>query len=108
MDSTRGLMIVLAYLWPLAVVPLVLEREDPELQWHARHGLVLMALELLLLFAYFVAASIVHAAEIGLGGALLVGMVASWAVILSVHIAAIVKGINGQRLVIPRVTRLAK
>jgi len=101
-------MIVLAYLWPLALVPLVAERGDAEVQWHARHGLVLMTAELLLAAAYLVAASFVHAAAIGLGGALLVSVVAGWAAILAVHIAAIVKGINGERLNVPRITSLVK
>ena len=50
-SPNRGVMIVLAYLWPLAIVPLVVEKQDAEVQWHARHGLVLMAAELVLLFA---------------------------------------------------------
>jgi len=41
-SPNRGVMIVLAYLWPLALVPLLLEKRDPDLQWHAKHGLVLM------------------------------------------------------------------
>ena len=45
----RGVMIVLAYLWLLALVPLLVEKQDPEVQWHAKHGLVLMIAELLLL-----------------------------------------------------------
>ncbi len=39
----RGVMIVLAYLWPLALVPLLIEKHDAEVQWHAKHGIVLMA-----------------------------------------------------------------
>ena len=35
-------MIVLSYLWPLALVPLLVEKEDAEIQWHAKHGIVLM------------------------------------------------------------------
>jgi len=41
-SPNRGVMIVLAYLWPLALVPLLLEKHDPEVQWHAKHGIVLM------------------------------------------------------------------
>ena len=40
-------MLVLAYLWPLAAVPLLVSKDDAEVQWHAKHGLVLMAAELL-------------------------------------------------------------
>src|SRR3954470_16220785 len=38
----RAAMLVLGYLWPLAVVPLLVARDDAEVQWHAKHGLVLM------------------------------------------------------------------
>ena len=40
-SSNRNVMIVLSYLWLLALIPLVVEKEDQEVQWHAKHGLVL-------------------------------------------------------------------
>ena len=49
-SQNGGVMIVLAYLWPLAFVPLLLEKEDADVQWHARHGIVLMAAELIAFF----------------------------------------------------------
>jgi len=58
-SPNRGVMIVLAYLWPLALVPLLLEKHDADVQWHAKHGLVLMVAELLLIVIYFVFASVV-------------------------------------------------
>src|SRR5438309_808210 len=79
----RGVMIVLAYLWPLALVPLVLDRADPDVQWHARHGIVLMIAELLLVAAYLVVASMVRLAAFGLGGALLAFVVFAWVGILA-------------------------
>ncbi len=66
-SPNRGVMIVLAYLWPLALVPLLLEKHDPDVQWHARHGLVLMVAELLLVLVYFAVASVVSLASLGLG-----------------------------------------
>src|ERR1041385_1164976 len=51
-SPNRGVMIVLAYLWPLALVPLLLEKHDADVQWHAKHGIVLMIAELVLFFAY--------------------------------------------------------
>jgi uncharacterized membrane protein len=33
-------MLVLSYLWFLSIIPLVAKKEDPELQWHAKNGLV--------------------------------------------------------------------
>ena len=41
-SPNRGVMIVLAYLWLLALVPLLFEKTDREVQWHAKHGIVLM------------------------------------------------------------------
>ena len=101
-------MIVLAYLWPLALVPLLVERGDPEVRWHARHGIVLMAAEAVLLVAYLATVSLVHVAKFGLGGVLLVLVVCAWIAILAVHIAAIVKGLNGRRLLVPRISALLK
>ena len=105
-SPNRGVMIVLAYLWPLAFVPLLVDREDPEVRWHARHGIVLMVAEAMLVMAYLAVATVVPFAAFGLGGALLVFVVFAWAGILSVHIAAIVKGISGQRLILPGITAL--
>ena len=42
-STNRGPMIVLSYLWVLALIPLLVEKDDPEVQWHAKHGLVLAA-----------------------------------------------------------------
>src|SRR4029079_829226 len=47
-SSNRNVMIVLSYLWLLALVPLLTEKEDREVQWHAKHGIVLMVAELAL------------------------------------------------------------
>src|SRR5687768_9624613 len=47
-SPNRNLMIVLSYLGILAVIPLVAEKEDREVQWHAKHGLVLLAAEIVI------------------------------------------------------------
>jgi uncharacterized membrane protein len=36
---------ILSYLWLLALVPLLAAQEDKEVQWHAKHGLVITGLE---------------------------------------------------------------
>src|SRR5947199_4453256 len=66
-SPNRGLMIVLAYLWVLAIVPLLVEKNDREVQWHAKHGLVLMIAELVLWVAIVFLTSIVSIATLGLG-----------------------------------------
>ena len=47
-SNNRTVMIVLSYLWLLALVPLLVEKEDKEVQWHAKHGLVLLLAEIVL------------------------------------------------------------
>jgi uncharacterized membrane protein len=103
-SPNRGLMVVLAYLWPLALVPLLLERQDPEVQWHAKHGLVLMAAEVLLMVFMTVAITAVSYITIAFGCALSLGVVFAWVAILGVHVAAMVKALNGGRLIIPAVS----
>ena len=100
-SPNRGVMIVLAYLWPLALVPLLIEKHDPEVQWHAKHGIVLMVAELILLFGYIMLTSIVSLATLGLGCVLSVFLIFGWVGILALHVVAIVKGVNGGRLIIP-------
>jgi len=100
-------MIVLAYLWPLALVPLLVEKQDAEVQWHAKHGIVLMVAELILLFAYIFITSIVSLATLGLGCVLSLFLIFAWVGILAVHVVAILKGINGTRFVIPGISEYA-
>lgn len=38
--DNRSLWLVLSYLWPLALVPYLVEKNDAEVQWHAKNGLV--------------------------------------------------------------------
>jgi uncharacterized membrane protein len=103
----RSVMIVLAYLWPLALVPLVLDKTDPEAQWHAKHGVVLMIAEVLLIVVWFLMTSLVAVATLGLGCVLSIFIVFAWVAILAVHVVAILKGLNGGRLIIPVVSDYA-
>jgi hypothetical protein len=106
-SSNRGVMIVLAYLWPLAIVPLLLEKDDADVQWHAKHGLVLLAAELLLLMGLAVLTGLVGLATFAFGCALSMFMILIWVAILGVHIVAMVKGLGGTRLIIPGISEYA-
>ncbi|HVH28066.1 MAG TPA: hypothetical protein VM818_14955 [Vicinamibacterales bacterium] len=106
-SPNRGVMIVLAYLWPFALIPLIVEKDDPEIQWHARNGLALAIAEVLLLFVYLVIMSLVSVAALGLGFVLGFLLVFAWIGILGLHLVAILKGIGGGRLVIPGLSRTA-
>jgi uncharacterized membrane protein len=106
-SPNRGVMIVLAYLWPLALVPLLLEKRDADVQWHAKHGLVLMFAEGCLIVLYLVVTSLVGLRSLGLGAVLVLVLVFGWIGILALHVVAIVKGVSGTRLIIPIVSRYA-
>jgi len=106
-SPNRGVMIVLAYLWALAIVPLLLEKQDAEVQWHAKHGLVLMAAELIVILAYALMSSLVSLATLGLGCVLIVFLVFAWVGILALHVVAILKAVNGGRLIIPGISEYA-
>ena len=95
-------MIVLSYLWLLALIPLLMEKEDKEVQWHAKHGLVLLVawIALGLVFAVL---SMIPALGCVFG---LVGLFIPVA-ILVIHIICIVKGLNGERFLIPGISQYA-
>ena len=98
---------MLAYLWVLALIPLLVEKQDAEVQWHAKHGLVLAIAELVLLFAYVMVTSIVSLATFGLGCVLSLFLVFAWVGILALHVVAILKGVNGSRLIVPGISDYA-
>jgi uncharacterized membrane protein len=105
--SNRSVMVVLAYLWILALVPLLTEKEDKEVQWHAKHGIVLMVAEIAFWIVFTILTNIITAATFGLGCIVgLLGPVIAL-VFLVVHVMAIMKGVNGQRLLIPYVSEYA-
>ena len=100
-------MIVLSYLWPLALIPLLVDKGDAEIQWHAKHGIVLMVAEIIILIAFGMVTSIVSLATFGLGCVLSVFVIFVWIAILAVHVIAIIMGINGKRFLIPGVSEYA-
>ena len=103
-SSNRNVMILLSYLWLLALIPLVVEKEDREVQWHAKHGLVLTVVELIFWVAFQVVTVIL--------GSFLGCIVAIFAPIIGLgflilHIVCIMKGLNGQRFTVPGVSQYA-
>jgi len=106
-SPNRGVMIVLAYLWILALVPLLVEKNDREVQWHAKNGIVLMVTELIPWVAILFMTSVVSLATLGLGCVLSLFAVFAWIGVLVLHVIAIVKGIGGGRLIIPGISQYA-
>jgi uncharacterized membrane protein len=106
-SSNRGIMIVLSYLWLLALVPLLVEKEDKEVQWHAKHGIVLTVAEVVLWIALMIVNVVLSTVFWGFGCLLGILWFALGIGILIVHVMCIVKGVNGQRFLIPGVSEYA-
>lgn len=106
-DHGKSIMLVLAYLPPFAVIPLLVEKDDPEVHWHAKHGIVLMVAEMLVLLG-LVVFSVILGLMTALLGCLLLPLIAvPWLAFLVVHIVAVVKAFNGKRLIIPVISEYA-
>ncbi len=99
-------MLVLAYLPPLAVIPFLAEKHDPEIHWHAKHGIVLMTAEMLLLLG-LVVVSLVFGLLTGGLGCLVVPLVLFWVLAIpflgfvTLHVIAVMKALSGKRLIVP-------
>ena len=101
-SSNRTLMIVLSYLGLLALIPLLMEKDDQEVQWHAKHGLVLFATWVILGFVLGALSAVPVLGCLSLMVSLFLPIAA-----LVVHIICIVKGINGERFLIPGLSDFA-
>ncbi|RMH17747.1 MAG: hypothetical protein D6696_14950 [Acidobacteria bacterium] len=99
-SSNRSIMLVLSYLWLLALIPLLVEKEDREVQWHAKHGIVLMVAEFLVWIVLMVLSSILSC---------LAGIIAMfvWLAIVILHVMMIVQALNGKRMLIPGLSHYA-
>lgn len=106
-SSNRNVMIVLSYLWVLAIIPLLVEKEDKEVQWHAKHGIVLLVAEIVLWILITIVNVAVSTMFAPLGCVVTLLSFALWIAILVVHVMAIIKGINGSRFIIPGVSEYA-
>ena len=103
-SSDRTIFLVLSYLGILCLIPLLAKKEDPEIQWHAKNGLVLFIAELVWV-ALRIALIFVHIPGLGCGMAT-VGCVV-WIGFLVLSIMGIIKAVNGQRFRIPILTDMA-
>jgi uncharacterized membrane protein len=100
-------MIVLSYLWILALVPLLTEKEDQEVRWHAKHGIVLMVAEFAFWVVFGIFTNLLAMATIGLGCLVSATTPLIGLAFLVLHVFAIVQGLNGKRLIVPYVSDFA-
>lgn len=96
-------MLILAYVAFLGVVPLLAARNDAEVRWHARNGLLLFGAVL----AIVLVATLVGTMLPALG--CLYAIVLFFVLVLYAVIAilAIVKALDGQRLLVPGISKYA-
>jgi uncharacterized membrane protein len=106
-SDNRSIMIVLSYLGLLALIPLLVDKDDKEVQWHAKHGLVLAVVEVAVMIGLMVIGGVLGAVSGGLGCIFGLLWPVFMLVILVVHILCIVKGLNGQRFLIPGISEYA-
>ena len=106
-SDNRNIMIVLSYLGLLALIPLLVEKDDSEVQWHAKHGLVLVVFEVVVFICLQVVIMMLGAVSGGLGCIFGLLVPIFFIAVLIVHILCIVKGINGQRFLIPGISEFA-
>jgi uncharacterized membrane protein len=101
-------MIVLSYLWILALIPLLTKKDDPEVQWHAKNGLVLFGAEIVCWIVLTVLGIILSKVFSALSCGIGLIQCAVWIGFLALSIMCIVKGTGGQRFRIPVVTDMAE
>jgi len=106
-SSNRSIMVVLSYLWLLALVPLLVEKDDKEVQWHAKHGLVLLVAEIVFWIGITVITTLLGTMGMGLGCVLSMLTPFLSLAFLALHIMCIVKGLGGERFLIPGVSQYA-
>jgi len=104
----RTIMIVLSYLWILALIPLLTKKEDPEIQWHAKNGLALLGAEIICWIVFTILGIILSKIFAALSCGMGIIQCAVWIGFLVVRVMCIVKGTSGQRFRVPVVTDMAE
>jgi uncharacterized membrane protein len=100
----RTLMLILAYLGPLALVPILAEKDDAEVLWHAKNGIVLFgAWAVLCMIDVFIVATLQVFSCLYTLFMMFVGFL-----YLALMAVGIAKALRGERLVIPGLTDLAR
>ena len=104
-SSDRTLMIVLGYLWILALIPLLTKKEDAEVQWHAKNGIGILIGEIIAWIVFTVVQfAMPNAAGCGIG---IISCVV-WIGFLVIRILCIVQGVGGKRFNVPVLTDIGQ
>jgi uncharacterized membrane protein len=110
LPSDKTAMLILSYLGLLALIPLLVEKEDRNVQWHAKHGLVLFAAAVVLsLVLYFISAIVTMVPGLGCLVSLIsffasMGLMVGYLIVI---IVAIMKALKGERFLVPGISEYA-
>lgn len=96
-SPNRKIMLVLSYLWLLALVPFFIEKEDKEVQWHAKHGLVLLGAEFILWIVIFILQMIIGSISGTLGCVFSIITGLLWLGLIGFRIYCIMQAFAGER-----------
>lgn len=105
-SSDRTLMVVLSYLGLLALIPYLTKKEDPEIHWHAKNGVGLLIMDVVVWVVFLVIGFVLPADLLGCGIGIVQCVV--WIGILVLHIYCIIQAVGGKRPRIPVVTDFAE
>jgi len=103
-SSDRTIMLVLSYLGLLALIPLLVKKEDREIQWHAKNGLALFVIYVIFAIAWAVTSNFLPAS---IGCAMSFVSCAIWLVYLVLIIMGIMKAVKGERMRFPLISDFA-
>ncbi len=95
-SPNRKIMLVLSYVGLLSLVPLLVEKDDREVQWHAKNGTVLAVAEILI---FVILAIVSHIPGLNCIGCLIWPIICL--VFLVISVLCIVKALNGERFILP-------
>ena len=104
-SSDRAIFLVLSYLGILCLIPYFVKKDDAEVQWHAKNGLVLFGAEVVWVIIQ-TAITFAHVPMLGCVTGI-VGCIV-WIGFIALSIVCIVKAVNGQRFRIPMLTDMAE
>src|ERR1041384_3808219 len=95
-SSDRTIFLILSYVGILSLIPLLAKKDDPEVQWHAKNGVVLFGAEVIWVIVRIILARIPGVAC----GMVFVGC-AVWLAFLALSIVSPVKAKQRQQPPIP-------
>lgn len=102
-SGDRTVMLILSYFGILSLIPYLTKKEDPEILWHAKNGVALFGVEVIV---FIVVAILTRIPVLGCIVAPLYCIVSLGFLVISV--VCIMKAINGERFRLPVITDFAE